>query len=56
MLNVGRDTTSRQIGLSHFAPSRFFSKLHTSNQSIYHDKQNDVTFGFGVNLLNLPQQ
>ena len=25
----------------------------TSNQSIYHDKSNDVKFGFGVDLLNM---
>ena len=24
-----------------------------SNQSIYHDKSNDVIFGFGVDLLNM---
>ena len=25
----------------------------TSNESIYHDKSNDLRFGFGVDLLNM---
>ena len=47
---MGNKYTSR--GLSQKEPSRFFFKI-TSNQSIWHNKQNDVKLGFGVNLLNL---